>query len=108
MELEDLPEDVLEELTDPKFASRQHYSRATYALGCRGPLCKKGERDRGRFRNQQDAKKNGRTYRPGIKNRVYDREELLSKIIIWHLAEVDARKPKPREWHSLGTEATAC
>ena len=64
MSTETWPEDVRAELEDPSFITRKHYSRATYALGCRGPLCRKAEKDRGRERNEVKAKDRGREYRP--------------------------------------------
>lgn len=43
---EDLITQLVNELTDPAFAGRKHYSRSTYKDGCHGPLCTKSERDR--------------------------------------------------------------
>ena len=83
MRLEDLPDDIREELLDPEFTSRSHYSRSTYALGCHGPLCRKAERDRGRHRNAFKAEVDGRKYRPNYDVRIED-DELLEKVIAWH------------------------
>lgn len=92
----DRPEnaDIYKELTDEKFLSRQHYSRATYALGCHGPLCRKKERDRGRERTEAKAAAKGREYEPKPDIRKEDRDGLLHLIINWHLthpAEVQRR-----------------
>jgi hypothetical protein len=77
--------DILEELQDAEFASRQHYSRATYAEGCHGPLCRKAERDRGRERNEKRAAAKGRIYRPNENTRDAKRDGLLLFVIEWHL-----------------------
>lgn len=74
-------EDIKAELNDPRYATRQHYSRATYAKGCDGPLCRKRERDRGRVRNERDG---GEGYRPSA-NRKYDRDALMDAIVAWHM-----------------------
>lgn len=81
--------DILEELMDPEYASRQHYSRATYAEGCHGPLCRKAERDRGRQRNEERAHAAGRTYRPNENTRDAKRDGLLLFVIEWHLNHPD-------------------
>ncbi len=43
---EDLITQLVDELCDPRFEGRKHYSRSTYKDGCHGPLCTKSERDR--------------------------------------------------------------
>ena len=78
--------DVCNELEDPRYANRQHGSRATAALGCGGPLCRKAERDRSRKRNEARAISAGRIYRGG--ERSYDRDDLLEAIIEWHKAKL--------------------
>lgn len=80
---EDMPDDVRQELEDERFTSRSHYSRATYALGCHGPMCRKRERDRGRIRNEQLATDEGREYKPNPDMRIAD-DETLDQIIRWH------------------------
>ena len=75
-------EDIIEELISTKFLTRQHGSRATAALGCNGPLCRKAERDRQRERNERRAFEAGREYVP--RQRLWDRDELLDEVIIWH------------------------
>lgn len=79
----DLPKDVYEELMDPEYSTRQHYSRATYALGCHGPLCQLSETHRGRKRNEARILADGREYRPRYK--IDDAELALSPIVMWHL-----------------------
>jgi len=74
--------DVIEELESIKFLTRQHGSRATAAVGCNGPLCRKAERDRQRERNEEKATAAGRTYVP--RQRLWDRDELIDAIIEWH------------------------
>lgn len=88
---DELPDDVREELTDPNYESRQHYSRATYAKGCHGPLCRLAETHRGRRRNETRAKEAGREYRPALDQRETDREAELAPIIAWHLMERGGR-----------------
>lgn len=81
--------DIVEELRDPKFISRQHYSRATYAEGCRGPLCRKSEKDRGRKRNRIAAMRAGREYTPAVNEEANARDALLDFVIHWHLTHPD-------------------
>jgi len=81
--LDKLPADVRKELSDPEFGTRKHHSRATYALGCHGPLCRKAERDRGRSRNEQRALNNGRAYVPNNDIRL-EENQLLEEIIEWY------------------------
>lgn len=47
--------EIIEELNT--IIGRRHGSRSTYSIGCRGPLCRKAERDRGRgkYRIRQTA-----------------------------------------------------
>lgn len=87
----DWPEmkDVNDELSNPRLANRTHGSRATYALGCRGPLCSIAERDRARRRNELRAHRQNREYRAGgTKGRTYDRDDLLLALIVWHKKEI--------------------
>lgn len=77
--------DIFLELNDSKFVHRLHHSRATYASGCRGPLCQKAERDRGRRRQEARAIEAGRVYIPVPQHRKLDREELLNTVYSWHL-----------------------
>lgn len=82
-----IADDVQEELGDPEFAHRQHYSRATYALGCHGPLCKLAEKHRGRRRNQARAEAEGREYRAAHDIRKTDRDDELMPVVEWHLRD---------------------
>jgi hypothetical protein len=43
--MSDLARSVAEELSDEKYFGQSHYDRNTYYNGCRGPLCRKAERD---------------------------------------------------------------
>lgn len=90
---DNLPDDIREELTNPEFISRKHCSRATYALGCHGPLCRKAERDRSRIRNEAKAEAKGRDYEPNHEVRLPDPENIL-EIIEWHVAELAERRVK--------------
>lgn len=80
---DNLPADVRAELEDAEYATRKHHSRATYALGCHGPLCRKAERDRGRGRTERRAKDSGREYIPNHDIRLDDPE--LDGIVEWYL-----------------------
>lgn len=82
--LADIPKDIQDELADPKYSTRKHYSRATYALGCHGPLCRKAEKDRGRQRNENRTKALGKEYVPG-KNRRDDSK--MEEIVSWYLSQ---------------------
>lgn len=79
----DLPRDVYEEIMDEEYGTRQHYSRATYALGCHGPLCRLAETHRGRKRNEQRILADGREYHP--RHKQDERELQLAPIVMWHL-----------------------
>jgi hypothetical protein len=97
----DLPEDVREELTDEKFSSRLHYSRATYAKGCRGPLCRLAERDRGRDRSERQAEQAGRDYEPNEEERErrgsdYEKDKKLYKIVVRHHYEMEMKRLQKR------------
>lgn len=83
----DLPQDVYDEIFDERFASLQHYSRATYAKGCHGPLCRLAEKHRGRRRNAVRAQEVGREYQPNHLIRDDGRDAELATIVAWHLHE---------------------
>jgi hypothetical protein len=87
VQIEELPADVRAELEDPEYITRSHYSRATYAEGCRGPLCRKAERDRGRRRNEHRATEAGREYEAKSDQRMED-DPLLDRIIDWHRSQI--------------------
>lgn len=42
---EGLIREVAAEIADGRFSGQSHYDRNTYQNGCRGPLCRKAERD---------------------------------------------------------------
>jgi hypothetical protein len=88
---DELPDDVRTELEDSRFASRTHGTRGTYAKasdggkGCRGPLCKKAERDDAEKKYAQRQANRGKKVVPGSKNEdARARDELLTKIQNWH------------------------
>jgi hypothetical protein len=91
----ELPSDVLEELSDPEFENRTHGVRGTYARGrlpgskgCRGPLCRKAERDEADRKYKARQAKVGKVAKSGLKNETARaRDELLTKIILWHAGE---------------------
>lgn len=85
VDFDTLPEDVIEELTDERFFGRKHYSRSTYAMKCRGPLCRKAERDRGRDRWVSQRAKVGQSVSPRPAARVEDDDARLEPIVIWYL-----------------------
>jgi hypothetical protein len=88
----ELPDDVLAELEDPNFENRTHGIRGTYARGntpgtkgCRGPLCRKAERDDAELKYAARQAKLGKTTKKGVKNEeARARDELLARIILWH------------------------
>lgn len=87
----ELPDDVIAELNDPRFENRTHGVRGTYAKaadggkGCRGPLCRKAERDEGADKYARRRAKTGKTARTGLKDEeARARDELLDRIILWH------------------------
>lgn len=48
--LDELWQEVIKEICDKDYARRSHHNLGTYDQGCRGPLCKKSQRERGRGR----------------------------------------------------------
>lgn len=80
--------DVVDELNDPRFGNRTHGRRGS---GCKGPLCKKAERDHQRRISELRAKAAGRTYTPRS-SRIYDRDALLELIFEWHRKQVALRR----------------
>lgn len=83
----EIPDDVWEEIHDEKYGKRRHYSRATYALGCHGPLCQLAEKHRGRRRNEERAQAKGKEYKPNEDARKTDRDEELMPIVDWLRSE---------------------
>ena len=86
----ELPPEIRAELENPEFITRKHCSRATYALGCHGPLCQKAERDRSRERNEE---RGGEGYKPALKYRKPDPQN-IDDIIEWHLQELAERRTR--------------
>ena len=82
----DLPEDVIEELSDSRFAERKHYQRGTYNLGCRGPLCRLAEARRGRRLVKTRAEKAGREYKPNMLKRDIENELALMPVLDWYIS----------------------
>lgn len=54
--LEEVWQEVCEELTQIQFKNRSHLNRRTHVEGCRGPLCKKANRDFTRRRQKSQAR----------------------------------------------------
>lgn len=86
--LDNLPDDVRQELLDPDYWGRKHYSRSTYADGCRGPFCRKSERDRGRFRSADIAEEAGREYQPDYTIRNNGEDGRILESLVWYLRVV--------------------
>lgn len=85
-------QDLFDELNDPDYLNRLHYSRATYALGCHGPLCKMKERHRGRRRTETATRDKGRPYFPNEKVRKVDRDVELMIVYNWHKHDLEGRR----------------
>lgn len=108
---DELPQDVYDELKDPRFETRQHHSRSTSRDGCRGPLCKKAEREYKAKRDARLALAEGRTIKslPPDKRRPGDtaRDELLNEIFAWHMLERSRPKGIGPNGESVGTEESS-
>lgn len=78
---DELADDVKAELSDEQYSGRSHYSRATYAKGCRGPLCRLAEKERGRRRNAARAEAAERRYRPNEIVRDDSRTDELMDVV---------------------------
>lgn len=76
--------DVLFELLDKAYDGRTHATRATYAKGCRGPLCRKAERDRGRERHAARQAEKGKDVTRLPATEAQARDEFLNQVIAWH------------------------
>lgn len=97
-----LPEEVQKELCDPRFSTRTHYTRKTYADGCRGPLCRLIESHRWRRRAGQRAREQGTTYTPALQLEEIDREIALMKVVEWHQEEIaHYKKLVKSQWEQL-------
>lgn len=81
----EIPVEVLEEINDPGYLNRVHGRPATYNAGCRGPLCRKMNRDRARQvyeKSQIQSGKEVKSYGP--------RADLVEEIVLeiaqnWYL-----------------------
>lgn len=91
--LENLPEEIRREILDPEFANRRHYSRATSAKGCHGPLCRLAERE-SRARRYRERKANQgegvKEYDLGEERRA--EEAYLHRVIAWYYMWNNDRK----------------
>lgn len=85
--LSNLPDDVKFELEDKRYGDRTHGTRATYAEGCHGPLCRKAERDRGRKRHESRQMAAGKIVTPRPPGDAQARDSLLDRITEAHRRE---------------------
>ncbi len=83
-----LAEEIVNEITDPKYQNRTHGTRSCHNAGCTGPLCKKFNKDRQRewYRKQNPLKAHPR---PGSKDPALDK--FLDEVIAVHVTERRAR-----------------
>lgn len=88
----ELPIDVKLELFDPLFASVTHGKKWGYQKGCRGPLCRKAERDAKRREYGRRVTQEGARVRSRAPHPVRARDEELERITFWYHAQVAARK----------------
>lgn len=85
--IEELKAEVRAEL-EGEFAHRLHYSKGTYADGCRGPLCRKAERDATKDRQEARERVTGLPYRPLVDTpQNCLRDDFLNNIIWQHRNE---------------------
>lgn len=80
-----MAQDVYDELIDPEYITRQHYSRATYAKGCHGPLCRLRENLGKREQLVRRAQRNGEIYVPDPRMSTVRKQQMLQPVIDWHL-----------------------
>lgn len=82
-----LKQEVTEELSGP-LGHRLHYSKGTYADGCRGPMCRKRERDATKERQEAKRRTSGLPYRPQKDDEeTCLRDDFLNDIIWRHRNE---------------------
>ena len=85
-----MPAEIQDEILDPKFDSMTHGKKATYAGGCRGPLCAYADNEDKKAQYRRRAAEEGREVREYRKrDRPYD-ESTLTRIIEWHHLTRDA------------------
>ena len=90
---EELKVEIHKELNEGPLAHRTHYSKATYADGCRGPMCTKAERDETKARQERKFRKTGLPYRPQYDTpENCERDDFLNQVIWRHRRNRD--KPK--------------
>lgn len=80
----DIHNDAQREVSDPAFAGRTHGKRATFAAGCKGPMCMKANRDRAR-KQYRDTNPQASRARPGSRTAMEDL--LLNNLIAEHIKE---------------------
>lgn len=91
MDITEVPLDVRLELSDPLYTDHTHGRKGTYSAGCRGPLCKKNERDTKRREYARRIWQNEGREVQVRKSRVErNRDELLERCQAWHEASVGA------------------
>lgn len=85
--LGDLGAQVMDELMDDEFDTFTHGIKSTYTNGCRGPLCRKAERDTCAKRYRERMGRLGRPVREYAPRETAYPEEWLQSVIDWHRAE---------------------
>lgn len=81
----ELPMDVFRELIDPKYETMTHGKRHAANSGCRGPLCRKAERDDKREQREAHDRAHGierKRYKRSPEKIALDAE--LNRIMAWH------------------------
>jgi len=81
---DNIAQEVMDEILDPEYDVMTHGTKYTYSSGCKGPLCRKAERDACARRYRARNKNNVKQYRP--RPGAYP-EEWLQEMIDWHRAE---------------------
>jgi|SRR6188768_3636146 len=82
--LQELASAVMDEILDPEFDTFTHGNKGTSYRGCKGPLCRKAERDSCAARYRKRVGRDVKEYAP--RESAYP-EEWLQEIIDWHRAE---------------------
>lgn len=106
-ELRDQIKAEVEQELQGEFGSRLHYSRGTYAVGCRGIMCRKAERDETKNRQEVMYRKSGLPYRPQVDTpeRCMS-DDILNDLIYRHRAErgrpkMPRRPVYPSDWFPM-------